>query len=322
MRYLVTGGAGFIGSHLIERLLDDGGEAVALDDLSTGSRENLARVDGRKGFRLVVGDVLDAALVDRLTAECDLVIHLAAAVGVRTIMDHPRRSLLTNVRGTEHALESAARHNKKVMIASTSEVYGKASKLPFEEGDDLVLGATANYRWSYACAKALDEHLALAYARDSGLQTIILRFFNTTGPRQSGRYGMVLPSFVIAALKGEPIMVHGTGKQSRSFGHVYDVVEAVTRLAAHPGAVGEIFNIGNDEEVSILELAERIKARTGSKSEIRIVPYTEIYPEGFEDMQRRRPSVAKLERVTGFRPRLSLDRIIDDVIAEKRQQKS
>ena len=319
MRFLVTGGAGFIGSHLIERLLDDGGEAVALDDLSTGSRENLSRVDGRKGFELVVGDVLDAALVDRLTAQCDLVIHLAAAVGVRTIMDHPRRSLLTNVRGTEHALESAARHKKKVMIASTSEVYGKASKLPFEEGDDLVLGATANYRWSYACAKALDEHLALAYARDSGLQTVILRFFNTTGPRQSGRYGMVLPSFVIAALKGEPIMVHGTGKQSRSFGHVYDVVEAVTRLAAHPGAVGEIFNIGNDEEVSILELAERIKARTGSRSEIRIVPYAEIYPEGFEDMQRRRPSVAKLERVTGFRPRLSLDRIIDDVIAEKRQ---
>jgi UDP-glucose 4-epimerase len=319
MRYLVTGGAGFIGSHLVERLIADGHDVAVLDDMSTGSPENLAPVSGSERLRVVVGDILDAALVEQMTRECDVVVHLAAAVGVRLIMEQPKRSLLTNVRGTEHVLEAAAASGKRALIASTSEVYGKATKLPFCEEDDLVLGASANYRWSYACAKALDEHLTLAYVRQGDLDGVILRFFNTTGPRQTGRYGMVLPSFVDAALNDQPIMVHGSGEQSRSFGHVNDAVEAIVRLAASPAARGEIFNVGNDEEITILGLAERIRSMTGSNSEIRKIPYTDVYPEGFEDMQRRRPSVAKIERVTGFRPRLPLDRIIADVIEEKRR---
>ncbi|HNR78301.1 MAG TPA: NAD-dependent epimerase/dehydratase family protein, partial [Parvularculaceae bacterium] len=211
MRYLITGGAGFIGSHLAERLIADGAKVAILDDMSTGSPDNLKAVANSPKLSVTVGDILDAALVDRMTADCDLVVHLAAAVGVRLIMEEPKRSLLTNVAGTEHVLESADKHRKRVLIASTSEVYGKASKLPFSEEDDLIMGATANHRWSYACAKMLDEHLTLAYVRGSGLDGVILRFFNTTGPRQTGRYGMVLPSFVDAALKGEPIMVHGSG---------------------------------------------------------------------------------------------------------------
>jgi len=318
MRYLITGGAGFIGSHLAERLIAEGAEVAILDDMSTGSPDNLKAVAGNPKLSVTVGDILDAPLVDKMTAKSDLVIHLAAAVGVRLIMEEPKRSLLTNVAGTEHVLESADKHRKRVLIASTSEVYGKASKLPFSEEDDLIMGATANHRWSYACAKMLDEHLTLAYVRGSGLDGVILRFFNTTGPRQTGRYGMVLPSFVDSALKGEPIMVHGTGDQSRSFGHVADVVEAVMRLSKTAEAKGEVFNVGNDEEVTILGLAEKIREMTGSKSEIRKIPYTDVYPEGFEDMMRRRPSVAKLEKFTGFRPRLSLERIIADVIAEKR----
>lgn len=319
MRYLITGGAGFIGSHLAERLIADGHEVAVLDNMSTGSPLNLRAIAGDPRLKLTVGDVLDAALVDRMTRDCEIVIHLAAAVGVRLIMEQPKQSLLTNVVGTEHVLKSAGEHRKKALIASTSEVYGKAKKLPFSEEDDLVLGATANYRWSYACAKALDEHLTLAYVRESGLDGVVLRFFNTTGPRQTGRYGMVLPSFVECALKGAPILVHGTGEQSRSFGHVADVVEAVVRLAATPSARGEVFNVGNDEEISIYGLAEKIKAMTASRSEIRRIPYTDVYPEGFEDMQRRRPSVEKLERYTGFRPRLPLDRIINDVIEEKKR---
>ncbi len=319
MRYFITGGAGFIGSHLAERLIADGHEVSVLDNMSTGSPLNLRAIAGDPRLKVTVGDVLDAALVDRMTRDCEIVIHLAAAVGVRLIMEQPKRSLLTNVVGTEHVLKSAGEHAKRALIASTSEVYGKSKKLPFCEEDDLVLGATANYRWSYACAKALDEHLTLAYVRESGLDGVILRFFNTTGPRQTGRYGMVLPSFVESALKGAPILVHGTGEQSRSFGHVADVVEAVVRLAATPSARGEVFNVGNDEEVSIYGLAEKIKAMTGSGSEIKRIPYTDVYPEGFEDMQRRRPSVEKLERYTGFRPRTPLDRIIADVIEEKRR---
>ncbi|MGD9799998.1 MAG: NAD-dependent epimerase/dehydratase family protein [Parvularculaceae bacterium] len=319
MRYLITGGAGFIGSHLAERLIADGAYVAVLDDMSTGSPDNLSAIAANPKLSVTVGDILDAGLVDRMAADCDLIIHLAAAVGVRLIMEEPKRSLLTNVTGTEHVLESADKHKKRVLIASTSEVYGKATKLPFSEEDDLVMGATANHRWSYACAKMLDEHLTLAYVRGSGLDGVIVRFFNTTGPRQTGRYGMVLPSFVDCALKGAPIMVHGSGEQSRSFGHVADVVEAVVRLSATAEAKGEVFNVGNDEEVTILGLAEKIREMTGSSSEIRKIPYTDVYPEGFEDMQRRRPSVKKLEKFTGFRPRLSLERIIADVIAEKRK---
>lgn len=319
MRYLITGGAGFIGSHLTERLIAGGARVDVLDDMSTGCPENLHGIASDPKLKVVVGDILDARLVDKMAGECDIIVHLAAAVGVRTIMEQPKRSLLTNVTGTEHVLESADQHKKRVIIASTSEVYGKATKLPFSEEDDLVLGATANYRWSYACAKALDEHLTLAYVRQSDLDGVIVRFFNTTGPRQSGRYGMVLPNFVESALKNEPILVHGSGEQSRSFGHVKDVVEALDRLIKTESTRGEIFNVGNDEEVTILRLAERIRQMTGSRSEIKCIPYKDVYPEGFEDMKRRRPSVVKLEKFTGFRPRTSLDQIIADVIAEKRR---
>ena len=318
MKVLITGGAGFIGSHLSERLLDEGHEVTALDDLSTGRRENLSGSEGRNGFSFVLGSVMDKPLVRDLTAQADRVVHLAAAVGVKLIMEEPSRSILTNVTGTEHVLDAALEHMRPVFIASTSEVYGKAKKFPFSEEDDLTIGATANLRWSYACAKTLDEFLALALVREKKLPATILRFFNTTGPRQTGRYGMVLPNFVTSALKGEPILVHGTGEQSRCFGHVRDAVEAMMRLMATPAAVGQVFNVGNDEEVSIGRLAELVKAATGSRSEIRRIPYELVYAEGFEDMMRRVPNVAKLERVTGYRPRTPLATIISDVVAEKR----
>ncbi|MFQ5621772.1 MAG: NAD-dependent epimerase/dehydratase family protein [Gammaproteobacteria bacterium] len=320
MKVLITGGAGFIGSHLGERLLSEGHTVVALDDLSTGSVENLVLCrEWQTAFRFVEGTVLNKELVDGLVGEADLVYHLAAAVGVRLIMDEPSRSILTNVVGTENVLNACVARRRRVFVASTSEVYGKATKFPLSEDDNLTIGATVNLRWSYACAKTLDEFLTLAYVREAALPATVLRFFNTTGPRQTGRYGMVLPSFVVAALKGEPLLVHGTGEQSRCFGHVLDVVEALILLAQTPGAIGEVFNIGNDGEITIRALAERIRTATGSASEIRTVPYSEVYQEGFEDMQRRVPDVSKLERMTGFRPRRPLEQIIADVIAEKRQ---
>lgn len=318
MRVLITGGAGFIGSHLAERLVTDGCNVTALDDLSTGRRENLAALDGSTEFRLVEGSVLDAGLVDRLAAEADVIVHLAAAVGVRLIMENPSRSILTNVTGTEHVLKAALERRTLTLVASTSEVYGKAKKFPFSEDDDLTIGATRNLRWSYACAKTLDEFLALSYAREVDLPVVVLRFFNTTGPRQTGRYGMVLPNFVEAALDGRPLQVHGTGEQSRCFGHVADVVEGVVRLMRTLDARGQVFNVGNDEEVTIRALAERVIAATDSASKIELVPYESVYPAGFEDMTRRVPDVGKIERVTGFRPRLSLDRIIGDIVEEKR----
>ncbi|MFZ1726754.1 MAG: NAD-dependent epimerase/dehydratase family protein [Albidovulum sp.] len=318
MKILITGGAGFIGSHLAERLVSEGHSVTALDDLSTGRRENLTTLGGNNRFRFVEGNILDAPLVQQLTDECDATFHLAAAVGVKLIMDEPSRSILTNVSGTENVLKAALKDKKLTFIASTSEVYGKATKFPFCEDDDLTIGATKNLRWSYACAKTLDEFLTLAYVREAALPAVILRFFNTTGPRQTGRYGMVLPNFVQSALDGRPLKVHGTGEQSRCFGHVADVVEALVRLLATPAAQGQVFNIANDQEVTIRALAEQVIAATGSRSKIKLVPYSAVYPEGFEDMARRLPDVSKLERTIGFRPRRPLSEIIADIVAEKR----
>ncbi|WP_284163823.1 GDP-mannose 4,6-dehydratase [Frigidibacter sp. SD6-1] len=318
MQILITGGAGFIGSHLAERLVREGHQVTVLDDLSTGRRENLAALEGSNALRFVEGTILDADMVGDLAGGVDVIFHLAAAVGVKKIMDEPSRSILTNVGGTETVLKAALRRKTLTFVASTSEVYGKAKKFPFSEDDDLTIGATKNLRWSYACAKTLDEFLALAYAREEGLPVVIPRFFNTTGPRQTGRYGMVVPNFIEAALDGRPLMVHGTGEQTRCFGHVADVVEALMRLMAAPEARGQVFNVANDQEVSIKGLAERVIAQAGSRSEIRLVPYDTVYPEGFEDMERRLPDVTKLQRTIGFRPTRGLDEIIGDILAEKR----
>lgn len=318
MKVLVTGGAGFIGSHLCERLLKDGHDVVSLDNLTTGSIDNIAGLLDHPKFENVIGSVRDLSLVQELVERCEVIVHLAAAVGVKLIMDKPSYSIHTNVNGTENVLHAASAGNKRVYIASTSEVYGKTEQTPFNEDADLVLGSTANLRWSYAIAKALDECLALAYAQEGKVSTVIFRFFNTTGPRQTGRYGMVLPNFVNQALKGEPLSVHGTGQQSRCFGHVKDVVEAVVRLMNTPEANGQVFNIGNDQEVSIEGLAQRVIEMVGSSSTIETIPYEDVYPNGFEDMQRRVPDVSKLERYTGYRPRTSLDEIISDLIAEKK----
>lgn len=320
MKVLITGGAGFIGSHLAERLLAIGEKVLVLDDLTTGSMANIEHLVDHEHFDYRIGSALDSPLVVELVDRADLTVHLAAAVGVRLIVERPVHTIVTNVDATQVVLDAAARKQKPVLLASTSEVYGKSSKVPFNEEDDLALGATIRSRWAYACSKALDEWLGFAYLREKGVPVTVVRFFNTVGPRQTGRYGMVLPNFVRQALKGEPITVYGTGEQTRCFGHVKDAVEAVIRLANTPTAVGQVFNVGADEEVSMMQLAERVKAACGSSSEIRLVPYEEAYAEGFEDMPRRVPDVSKLLRVTGFRPRTSLDEIIRDVIADQRKR--
>lgn len=320
MHFLITGGAGFIGSHLADRLLSDGHSVTALDDFSTGSRENLTAIMDNDEFTLIEGSVLDNELVKKLVSACDVVFHMAAAVGVKRIMDEPSQSILTNITGTENVLKAAIPDKTLTFIASSSEVYGKTLKFPFCEDDDLTIGATKNLRWSYACAKTLDEFLALAYAREVDLPVVVLRFFNTAGPRQTGRYGMVLPNFVQNSLDEKPLMVHGTGEQSRCFGHVYDVVEALVLLLDAPDAYGEVYNIGTDQEISIKALAERVIAATGSASNIEFVPYSSVYPVGFEDMQRRLPSVDKLHAAIDFRPMRTLDEIITDIIVEKRAQ--
>lgn len=322
MKILITGGAGFIGSHLVDRLLHDGHEVCALDNFSTGSQDNIAHQLGNPRFRLVIGSVRDASLVHELVDQAEVIFHMAAAVGVKRILDEPSLSIHTNVNGTENVLHAASLRGKRAIIASTSEVYGKSTRQAFSEEDDLVLGSTANLRWSYAIAKALDECIALAYAQEGKLSSIIVRLFNTTGPRQTGFYGMVVPGFVTQALEGKPITVYGSGEQSRCFGHVYDAVEAMVRLMDTPAAYGQIYNIGNDQEITIRGLAERVKALTGSASSIELRPYAEVYGPGFEDMMRRKPDVSKLERTVNFRPHRTLDEIINDLIDEKQQRRS
>ncbi len=318
MRVLITGGAGFIGSHLTEKLLGQGHSVTVLDDLSTGAADNLAAVRDKEEFKLHVGSCLDEPLVIELVDQADYTIHLAAAVGVKLIVERPVHTIETNVKATEVVLAAAAKKQKRVLIASTSEVYGKSVKVPFHEDDDISLGPTNRSRWAYACSKALDEWLAFAYCSEKNVPAIIIRFFNTVGPRQTGRYGMVLPNFVRQALTGEDITVFGDGKQARCFGHVHDAVEGLTRLMMAKDAVGRVFNIGSTEEVTISQLAERVKKATGSSSSIKYIPYEEAYAEGFEDMPRRIPDVTRLFETTGFKPERTLDEIIADVIEDQK----
>ncbi len=320
MKIFITGGAGFIGSHLATRLIDRGDQVLILDDLSTGAMENIEHLVGRPGFEYRIGSALDGPLVRECVDRCDATIHLAAAVGVKLIVERPVHTIETNIGATETVLDAASRKQKLVVIASTSEVYGKSEKIPFSEDDDLRLGPTMNSRWAYACSKALDEWLGLAYHREKGVPVMIIRFFNTVGPRQTGRYGMVLPNFAAQALSGQPITVYGSGQQSRCFGHVADAVESLLRLLATPEAVGGVFNVGSNEEVTIHRLAELVREEAGSHSEIHLVPYAEAYAEGFEDMQRRVPDVQKLERTIAYRPQTTLAQIIRDVVDDQRQR--
>lgn len=300
MKALVTGGAGFIGSHLSERLLADGHQVTIIDDLSTGRIENLAAVIGSPGLRTHWASILEDEGLQELVDECDVVYHLAAAVGVRLILERPVETIETNILGTDRILRAAAKGQKKVVIASTSEVYGKNDQVPLKEDDDGIFGPTTKSRWSYACAKALDEFLGLAYVRARGLPVVIVRYFNTIGPRQTGQYGMVVPRFVQQALAGEPITVYGDGEQSRSFTDVDDVVRATLAVSHHPRAVGEVFNVGTGSEITINQLATRVKALTGSRSEIVHIPYEQAYEGGFEDPRRRVPDVSKIRAVVEF----------------------
>ena len=318
MRALVTGGAGFIGSHLSEALLDAGHQVLILDNLSTGSMDNIRRLEGRAGLEYFIDTVDNERLLASLIDRSDVVFHLAAAVGVKLIVEAPVRTIETNVHGTEIVLKHGAKKRKLTVVFSTSEVYGKSADVPFREDADLVMGPTPKHRWAYACSKALDEFLALAYYKEKGLPVVIARLFNTVGPRQTGRYGMVIPNFVRQALVGEPITVHGDGTQTRSFTYVGDVVRGLIALALEPRAVGQVFNIGNPEEISIRELAERVRRATSSRSEIVLVPYDEAYEAGFEDMPRRVPDIAKIRNLVGFAPTLGLDDILQGVIDEQR----
>jgi len=318
MRILITGGAGFIGSHLAEALLGGGHEVFALDDLSTGSIDNIAHLKGRPGFHYTIDTVFNDPLVAEMVDRADVVFHLAAAVGVKLIVEKPVHTIETNVHGTEVILKHAAKKKKLVFIASTSEVYGKSAQVPFREDADLVMGATTRHRWAYACSKALDEFLALAYWKEQRQPVIVMRFFNTVGPRQTGQYGMVVPTFVRQALQGEPITVFGDGTQSRSFTYVGDVVGALLKLMVTPSAIGQVYNVGNTEEVTIRGLAERIKAKTGSGSEIVLIPYDQAYEAGFEDMPRRVPDLGKIHQAIGYVPKVGLEEIIERVVDEKR----
>jgi UDP-glucose 4-epimerase len=316
MKILITGGAGFIGSHLADACIARGDEVFVIDDFSTGTRSNIAQLEGHPRFHCTAGSVRDSDLVEELVERCDVIYHLAAAVGVKLIVESPVRTIETNVRGTEVVLAAAGHHRKRLLIASTSEVYGLSEQVPFREDGNLVMGATTKGRWSYACSKAIDEFLALAYFREKQLPVTIVRLFNTVGPRQTGRYGMVVPTLVAQALAGEPLTVFGNGEQTRCFGYVGDVVQALLALMHRSDSAGEVFNIGSTEEVSITQLAERVIALTGSTSRIVYVPYSEAYEAGFEDMPRRVPDTTKLKRHIGFTPRTSLDEILRTVISE------
>jgi UDP-glucose 4-epimerase len=314
LRVLITGGAGFIGSHLSDAYLERGDEVYVIDDLSTGSIDNIQHLKNHPRFHYTIDSVHNHPVAAELVDQCDVIFHLAAAVGVKLIVESPVRTIETNVRGTEVMLSLANKKKKKMLIASTSEVYGLSTEVPFREDGNLVMGATTKGRWSYACSKAIDEFLALAYWREKKLPTIVVRLFNTVGPRQTGQYGMVIPTFVKQALAGRAITVYGDGEQSRCFGYVGDVVGALIRLMEHDGAVGQVFNIGSHEEVTIRALAEQVKALTNSNSEIVFVPYDEAYEEGFEDMPRRVPDISKVQALVGFQPRMSLEGILRSVI--------
>jgi UDP-glucose 4-epimerase len=310
VRVLITGGAGFIGSHMSDALIRQGHQVTIVDDLSTGRMENFAHLRAMPHFQFVIETVMNETVLDRLVSECDIIYHLAAAVGVELIVNRPVEVIERCVLGTDSVLRVANRYRKKVVLASTSEIYGKSTQIPFQEESDRILGSTTKSRWSYSCSKAIDEFLALAYHKETGLPIVIVRLFNTVGPRQTGQYGMVVPRFVEAAVAGEPITVYGDGKQSRCFGHVSDVVRAIIELSQLPAAVGEIFNVGNEHEISIMGLAEKVKEITGSASDIVKIPYNEAYEAGFEDMTRRVPDLTKIRAAIGFEPKVQLDEII------------
>jgi len=314
LRILITGGAGFIGSHLSDAYLQRGDEVFIIDDLSTGSIENIRHLKDHPHFHYTIESVNNQPVTAELVDQCDVIFHLAAAVGVKLIVESPVRTIETNVHGTEVVLSLANKKKKRVLIASTSEVYGLSAEVPFREDGNLVMGATTKGRWSYACSKAIDEFLALAYWREKKLPTIVVRLFNTVGPRQTGQYGMVIPTFVKQALSGRPITVFGDGKQSRCFGYVGDVVGALMKLMDDESAVGEVFNIGSNQEISIIDLARKVKELTNSESEIVLVPYDEAYEEGFEDMPRRIPDISKVKAQVGFQPEMSLEGILQTVI--------
>jgi UDP-glucose 4-epimerase len=314
LRVLITGGAGFIGSHLADAYLQRGDEVLIIDDLSTGTIENIRHLKNNPRFHYTIDSVHNQPVTAELVDQSDIVIHLAAAVGVKLIVESPVRTIETNVRGTEVVLDLANKKKKRVLIASTSEVYGLSADVPFREDGNLVMGATSKGRWSYACSKAIDEFLALAYWREKKLPTTIVRLFNTVGPRQTGRYGMVIPTFVKQALASRPISVYGDGKQTRCFGYVGDVVGALMKLMDHADSVGQVYNIGSTEEISIVKLAEKVKELTRSSSEISFTPYDEAYEEGFEDMPRRVPDTSKIRKLVGFEPKMRLDGILQSVI--------
>jgi UDP-glucose 4-epimerase len=321
-RYLITGGAGFIGSHLCEQLVHSGHHVVAIDDLSTGSLDNIRHLQPLPNFQFVRETVANVQVMDRLTSQAEIVVHLAAAVGVQLIVEDPVRTISTNIMGSEVVLTTANRYGCKVLIASSSEVYGKGVEVPFKEGDDRLMGPTDHSRWAYATSKAVDEFLGLAYERQFGLPVVIMRFFNTVGPRQSGRYGMVVPRFVRQALRGEPVTVYGDGQQSRCFADVSDVVRAVLALAEHPEAIGEVFNIGSTEEITIQDLARRVIELTGSDSPVQYIPYDEAYAPGFEDMHRRVPAIDKISNLISYRPSSTLKTTLQRVIDYEKGQMS
>ncbi len=320
MKILITGGAGFVGSHLADKLIAEGNQITVIDDLSTGRYANVEHLEGNENFRLIIDTVLNEKLMEELIRETDRVFHMASAVGVRLIMEQPVKTIETIFHGTDVVLKFCSRYRKRVLIPSTSEVYGKGVSVPFKEEDDLLTGSTDKHRWAYACAKTLDEFLALAHWKETRLSVVVVRLFNTVGPRQTGQYGMVVPNFIKAALRNEPIYVHGDGNQQRCFGHVLDIVEGLTKAIETPECFGQVVNFGNNEEISIKGLAEKAIEMTGSTSEIKYLSYDEVYGEGFEDMQRRVPSLEKAKRLVGYQPTRTLETIINDVAEQFREE--
>jgi UDP-glucose 4-epimerase len=320
MKILITGGAGFVGSHLADKLFKEGHEITVIDDLSTGRYSNVEHLEGEKNFRLIIDTILNDHLMEELIRESDRVYHMASAVGVKLIMEQPVKTIETIFHGTDVVLKFCSRYRTRVLIPSTSEVYGKSTQVPFTEENDILKGSTSKHRWAYACAKELDEFLALAHYKETRLPVSVIRLFNTVGPRQTGQYGMVVPNFIKAALKNEPIPIHGDGNQARCFGHVLDVVEGLTKAIETPACFGQVMNLGNNEEVTIKQLAERVIEMTGSRSEIKYIPYSEAYGEGFEDMMRRVPNLEKAKRLVGYQPTRTLENIINDVAEQFREE--